>query len=314
MIRIHRLRLALRRPLDTAIGTISERILWLAEASDGPASGWGEAAPLPGFGGEAPEACELALERAAAGIEPTAATPCAQAAIDGARRDLAARVAARPLAGESGIVACNRLAQGDGEAISFPESTVKLKSCGDPVADAARLRGLHARAPRLRLRLDANGAWDRSGAHAFARLAGNLVEYVEQPLPRDDLVGCAELRRAGLRVALDESIRTGDDLAHAIALSACDAVVLKPGWLGGWDATADLVRLARLANLDVVLSSALGSVVGRAHAAHLALALGLPGPHGLLTGHLLQRDVAAAIEDATSFAVHGPGIGLRVLP
>ncbi|HAT10421.1 MAG TPA: o-succinylbenzoate synthase, partial [Planctomycetes bacterium] len=68
MIRIHRLRLALRRPLETAIGSISERILWLAEVSDGPISGWGEAAPLPGFGGEAPEACELALERAAAGI------------------------------------------------------------------------------------------------------------------------------------------------------------------------------------------------------------------------------------------------------
>ena len=300
---IHRRRLALRAPLITAIGAIRERSVWLVRIGEG----WGEAAPLPGYGGEPPELCELALERAAAGIEPGPATPCAQAAVEGARLDDAARREGRPLGG-TGAVACNRLAGSDAEALGG--GTVKLKSCGDPVADAARLRGLCAREPGLRLRLDANGAWDLAGAHAFARLAGGLVDYVEQPLPADDLAGFAELRRAGLRIALDESVRDEDDLARAIAAGACDVVVLKPNWLGGWAATTALAQLARLAGVEVILSSALGSAVERAHAAHLALHLALPGPHGLGTGALFACDVA----DFDPAHVTGPGLGLAVLP
>ncbi len=302
--RVHRLRLPLRIPLRTALGTIAERTVWLVSIG----YGWGEAAPLPGYGGEAPERCELALERAVAGGEPGMATPCALAAVEGARRDHAARQAGSPLAGCAGAVACNRLATGDSEALGG--GTVKLKSSGDPPADAARVRGLLAREPGLRLRLDANGAWDRAGAHAFARLAGRLVDYVEQPLPAGDLAGCAELRRAGLRIALDESIRGQDDLARAIAAGACDVIVLKPNWLGGWAATTALTTLARLAGLEVVLSSALGSAVERAHAAHLALHLGLPGPHGLATGGLLARDVG----DFDPAHIDGPGLGFAVTP
>lgn len=304
MIEIHRLRLPLRTPLRTALGAISERTVWLVR--DG--MGWGEAAPLPGYGGEPPERCELALARAAAGTEPGPDTPCAQAAVDGARRDHAARQAGRPLAGRAGAVACNRLAGSDGEALGG--GTVKLKSGGDPVADAARIRSLLAREPGLRLRLDANGAWDLAGAHAFARLAGRLVDYVEQPLPAGDLAGCAELRRAGLRLALDEGIRGQDDLARAIAAGACDAVVLKPNWLGGWAPTSALAAMAQLAGLAVVLSSALGSAVERAHAAHLALHLGLPGPHGLATGGLLARDTG----DFDAACIGGSGLGFAVTP
>jgi len=70
---IHRIHLPLRSPLRTAIGDIRERTVWLVNTG----SGWGEAAPLPGFGGESPEQCELALDRARSGVEPSAATPCA---------------------------------------------------------------------------------------------------------------------------------------------------------------------------------------------------------------------------------------------
>lgn len=313
---VRRLRLPLRTPLATAIGTIRERTLWLVAAQDGAHTGWGEAAPLPGFGGEAPERCELALERATPQAPPGADTPCARAAVLDALADLAARRAGRPLAGHAGTVRLNALAASDRDAAAMAGAAViKLKSGGDPVADAARLRALRTRLPLARFRLDANAAWDRAGAHAFARLAAALVEYVEQPLPAGDLAGCAELRAAGLRIALDEAVRGPADLAQAIAAQACDAVVLKPNWLGGAAAVEDLVRMASGA-VQVVLSSALGSAVERLHAAHLALRLGLPGPHGLATGHLLERDVAAiAMADPWSIAISDqPGLGVEVAP
>jgi len=305
--RLHRLQLPLRVPLRTALGEIRERTVWLVQIG----AGWGEAAPLPGYGGEPPELCELALTRAIAGTDPDLATPCAYAAVEGARLDHAARSAGRPLAGMTGVVTCNRLATSDSDALGG--GTVKLKSCGDPVADAARLRSLRARESGLQIRLDANGTWDRAGAHAFTRLAGHLVEYVEQPLPAADLPGCAELRRAGLRIALDESIRSQNDLARAAATGACDVVVLKPNWLGGWAATTALVEMARLSGIDVVLSSALGSAVERAQAAHLALHLGLPGPHGLATGGLLARDVGNFGGEPLVIG-DTPGLGFAVTP
>lgn len=319
VLRVHRLRLPLRAPLATAIGTIRERTVWLVEAGDGGLAGWGEAAPLPGFGGEPPERCELHLERAAAAGSAAAIpadAPCARAAVQGALADLAARRAGRPLAVRPGAVALNALAGSDADAAAAAGArAVKLKSCGDPVADAARLRALRLRLPGAAFRLDANGAWDRAGAHAFARLAAGLVEYVEQPLPAADLAGCAELRAAGLRIALDEGVRGPADLARAIALRACDAVVLKPNWLGGAEAVAALARMAQGA-VRVVLSSALGSAVERLHAAHLALALGLPGPHGLATGGLLRRDVATVpMADPWTIAVGPePGLGVAVTP
>lgn len=318
-LRVHRLRLPLRTPLATAIGTIRERTLWLVEARADGLCGWGEAAPLPGFGGEAPERCELALERAAAAgsaepIPPDA--PCARAAVLGALADLHACRAGRPLGVRTGTVALNALAGSDADALAAAGApAVKLKSCGDPLADAGRLRSLRHRLPQARFRLDANGAWDRSGAHAFARLAAGLVDYVEQPLPAGDLAGCAELRAAGLRIALDEGVRGPADLARAIALQACDAVVLKPNWLGGAEAVATLARMAQGA-VAVVLSSALGSAVERMHAAHLALALDLPGPHGLATGGLLSRDVAIVpMAGPWSIAIAAqPGLGIAVRP
>lgn len=322
VLRIHPLHLALRTPLVTAAGTIASRRIWLVEASDGTHSGWGEAAPLPGFGGEPPEWCERTLMRAAQEPDEAAwmlavrGSPCAQVAVEGAVADLAARARGEPLSTAGTRVALNALAGSDAEAIAAHDAgapVVKLKSCGDPVADAARVRSLHARRPEIHLRLDANASWDFEGASAFAHLAAGLVDYVEQPLPASELEASAHLRRLGLRVALDEGVRTPDELARALATSACDTVVLKPNWFGGLSTACGLIALAQ-GRVGIVLSGAIGSAVERMHAAHLAAVFALPGPHGLATGHLLERDVAELPLDGP-YAIRIPelpGLGIAV--
>jgi o-succinylbenzoate synthase len=339
-LRTRMIDLTLRTPLATAQGAIARRRVWLVAADDGRYCGWGEAAPLPGFGGEPPEHCELLLDRvqqlalpddldARGGLGPVdarfAALPCARAAIEGALLDLAARRAGLPLARHlaadaSPDLPVNALANGDLEvasAVAARFNAIKLKSCGDPTADAARIRSLHHRFTGIHWRLDANGAWDRTGAAAFARLAGQLVEYVEQPLPADDLAGCADLRRQGLAVALDEGVRTVDDLARAIAAAACDVVVLKPGWLGGYAPTLACAGLAASAGVRIVLTSTLGSAVGAAHTLHLAAALRLNRlAHGLDTGRLLAADVAERPLAPAAGRVtvpSDPGLGIGVV-
>lgn len=111
-------RLRFRSPFGTAFGVLVERagILVAAAGPEGPV-GWGEAAPLPGFGGEALDRAASVLRRLAdespswPPLESPAAiaallleleerfgdAPCARAAIEQALADRAAALAGLPL-------------------------------------------------------------------------------------------------------------------------------------------------------------------------------------------------------------------------
>jgi O-succinylbenzoate synthase len=170
---------------------------------------------------------------------------------------------------------------------------VKVAEPGQPdAADIERVEAVRdALGPEGRLRVDANGAWDVDTA---ARMIGALdafdLEYVEQP--------CAELeemallrRRVDVPLAADESVRTAADPLRVAGLEAADLVVLKVQPLGGvWPA----LRVAELAGLPAVVSSALETSVGIAAGVALAAALPeLPYACGLGTVLLLDGDVVA---------------------
>jgi O-succinylbenzoate synthase len=90
-----------------------------------------------------------------------------------------------------------------------PGPTLKWKvATGDDRLERELLEQLLLRMPAGgRLRLDANGGWDRATAAGWAeRLAGEpRLDWLEQPLAADDLEGLTALA-AQLPVALDESL------------------------------------------------------------------------------------------------------------
>jgi O-succinylbenzoate synthase len=96
------------------------------------------------------------------------------------------------------------------EALATKAQTLKWKvAAGDDALERQLLEVVLERLPEgARLRLDANGGWDRATAAAWAeRLAGEpRLEWLEQPLADDDLEGLEALV-ARLPVALDESLR-----------------------------------------------------------------------------------------------------------
>lgn len=96
------------------------------------------------------------------------------------------------------------------EGLSSNAQTLKWKvAAGDDAQERQLLEAVLERLPEgARLRLDANGGWDRATAAAWAdRLAGEpRLEWLEQPLAEDDLEGLEALA-ARLPVALDESLR-----------------------------------------------------------------------------------------------------------
>ena len=276
---------ALPRALVTSQGAWSARSGWLLrlEAADG-ACGWGEAVALPGQ--EAP--LEAALQRLPARLErpqleallaswpaPLAcAVGLALAECDGLGSaasggwQAAPPAAALLPAGAAALEALKPLLDAPGPL------TLKWKvaACGD-AEERRLLEEMLALLPAGgRLRLDANGGWDRATAGAWAdRLrAEPRLEWLEQPLAPADWEGLQALA-ARVPVALDESLRQSPPppLGH---------------W-GGWQVRRPLLEgdprplLAALAagTPRLMLSTAFETGIGRRLVAHLA-ALQAKGP------------------------------------
>ncbi|TVR39487.1 MAG: hypothetical protein EA402_14725 [Planctomycetota bacterium] len=328
--------LPLRQPLRTAKGDIHHRQLWLLRLQRGEIQGWGEASPLPGFGGEAPKLCLAALgkipgqARSAYDYASAIASTCpaAASAIRGALADASARAAglplARHLAAACALRPCTRLRlsllleQPDPEAAlsAFAAGwrVFKWKSSGDIVADAAAARALRATlGPDAGLRLDANGRWSVDDCRRFAELSAEVqLDWVEQPLAPGKEADLAELTSCKLRVALDESLHGLDAVSSAAQQYWAEVFIWKYQWLGGFPALRAGLRLAQGHHpRRVVLSSTLDSWVGRSHALHAAAALGLDAEaHGLATGHLLAKDLGPdhALNGHWQLG-DGPGLG-----
>lgn len=127
-----------------------------------------------------------------------------------------------------------------------------------------------------RLRADVNGAWTIGTAkRMLRRMEWCDLEYIEQPLPMDDLFGHAGLRRqTSTPIALDESAYTTQDVLNIIRHQAADVLLLDPHQAGGLHRTRKAAAIAEAAALPVTLHS--GAELGISTAAYLHLAATIP--------------------------------------
>jgi O-succinylbenzoate synthase len=229
---------------------------------EGPA-GWGEWSPLPGYPCD-PEVCRQAAQEAA-----TLGFPAAVRS----------------------VVPVNALVDGPFlvQAVrGFPAVKVKVRS----VADVALLSAVRdAVGPTVKLRIDANGAWDVDTAiEMIERCARYDLELVEQPVASiDDL---ARVRRSvSVPIAADECIRSIDDARRLRALDAADVIVVKQQPLGGVRAALAVIEAA---GVPAIVTSMMETSVGIAAGLALAAALPeLPYACGLGTASLLDVDVTS---------------------
>jgi O-succinylbenzoate synthase len=94
-------------------------------------------------------------------------------------------------------------------------------------------------------------------------------------------------------------------------------VVLKPMFLGGWRPTKQAAELAASCGLGVVITTALEGAIGRAHATHMAAAIGLnERAQGLGTGILIAEDLTAqplVVLQGVIPIPQSPGLGIGSL-
>jgi len=159
------------------------------------------------------------------------------------------------------------------------------------------------------LRVDVNGGWEFNEAVKKMKVLADLgVEFVEQPLAREDLAGHARLRKRGiLPILLDESVQTSRDIPAAA--SACDGVNIKLTKAGGLREAYRMICVARALGLKVMLGCMVASsvkITASAHLSPLADYLDLDG--NLLIGNDPYRGVISAFGEM--ILPDGPGLGL----
>jgi len=187
----------------------------------------------------------------------------------------------------------------------LPILKVKV-GAGDDVASVRAIRG----ATNARLRLDANEGWTREqAATLIPQLAEYDIEFIEQPLARDDWEGLRWLKtRVSVPIFADESAQTERDLPKLAG--AIDGVVIKLMKTGGLRGALKTIAVARALDLKVMLSCMVESSVGVTAAAHIAPLADYVDLDGPL---LIANDpfVGLRYKGARILLPDAPGLGLQ---
>jgi len=315
--------------------------------------GWGEAACLggPTWSEESSESVQSVIERYvtpwlvgrdAAQIEVlrremarrVQGNPFARAAVEMALWDLNGRALGVPVHRLLGGRVRDRVPLSWSLAVTSPEAEIeearekvarghrifKIKTAAHPVAhDVERVRRIReAVGPDVSLRVDANQGWDRPTALAAIRALEPFgLDFVEQPVPRWDLDGMAEIaRRVSVPVMADESCGSPHEALAIARLGGVSILALKLTKSAGILGTMAIARIAEAAGMSCYVGCMIETSLGTAAYLQVALAAApvtwgceLFGPL-LLTGDVVHRPVQYA--DGAILALEGPGLGVEV--
>jgi o-succinylbenzoate synthase len=327
--------LDLIKPFSTSFGTLTSRNGFLIKLIDSE-TGVGESTPLNGWT-ESLTSCKKSLISARTGIltnsldsvlKKLESLPAARHGLSLALLDKNSSSAGIPLyqyLGGSHLsslpvnipIGDSSLTSTVNQCISAVEtgiSSLKIKVGKRPLKeDLQRLFSVrNAVGPDIELRADVNGAWSLKQAQiAFKKLEKIDLDYIEQPLKRDDLKGHSQLRNSPINICLDESL-ISNSLDDIYNMNAADYVILKPMVLGGIDRAYDLAQYARSLGIEPIITTTIDSVIARTAAVHLAASLSPLKPCGIATAHLIKNDLSidpAPISNGNIKVPQKPGNG-----
>jgi o-succinylbenzoate synthase len=347
-VRVTRYRLPFREPYVTAAGSATHREGFIVRVeTDAGITGLGEGSLLPHVtqSGDALGAMirGVATRLLADGIdaflkddqdEALDTDPLSWAPLSIAAWDLAAKRRDLPLAylltpGATHQASVNALVGGGpANAVALAtrraretgHRTVKLKVGMAATIAEERERVAAARTellPPLRLRIDANGAWNEEQAiETLKELIAYDLEYVEQPVPPGNPASLARVRHlVPVRVAADEDVTDRASAQRVLQADAADVLVLKPLQAGGIGQLCIIAGEAAKSMVDVTITTSIDTGVGTAAALHLAAARG-GRAHGLATLPLLEDDLIAdpglPVEDGVMRLPEASGLGVEI--
>ena len=274
-------------------------------------TGVGEASPLPGFSTETLKEVHYALEGFHQAINGedldreelfllieihSQNTPSVRFALETAIYDILAKEEELPLAkylntNAKSEIAVNGLAgmHQPGGGFTIMKVKVGFRNLFDEIENMEYLTKSFGE--EIQFRLDCNGAFDLPKAIRFCKEMEKFnIDYIEQPLPADNLEDLAELTyHTEIQIAVDESLTDFQSAEKIIDEQAAHVFVVKPMVSGGFTECKKIIMLARTENIRTVITSSLETAIGRTACLHLALTNEITEACGLATGDLLNE-------------------------
>ena len=164
-----------------------------------------------------------------------------------------------------------------------------------------------------RLVADANCAWTVEQAKSLIPAMADLgLEWIEQPLPEEDLDGLRQIREfSPLPIFADEPVRTARDIPR---LAGCvDGVNIKLMKAGGLREAMRMIAVARAHGLQVMLGCMIETSVGITAAAHLAPMVDWADLDGNQTV-INDPFTGVRVKDGRLVLPDGPGLGVQPRP
>jgi L-alanine-DL-glutamate epimerase-like enolase superfamily enzyme len=161
-----------------------------------------------------------------------------------------------------------------------------------------------------RLVADANCAWTVEQAQSLIPALADLgLEWIEQPVPEEDLDGLRRIREfSPLPIFADEPVRTARDIPR---LAGCvDGVNIKIMKAGGLREALRMIAVARAHGLQVMLGCMIETSVGITAAAHLAPLVDWADLDGNQTV-IDDPFVGVGVEQGRLILPDGPGLGVQ---
>ena len=194
----------------------------------------------------------------------------------------------------------------------------KLKVGLDPDLDVELVRtAREVLGQSVNLRVDPNGAWTPAMAKRMAaKLAPFDLQYIEQPLPVEDIAGASQLRAASsIPICVDEGAYTIQETMTAIRLGAADLVLVDPHEAGGLWQCLKAGAVCEAAGIHVGIHS--GGELGLTQAANLHLAASMPNAK-IALDTIYQQHADDILTERIPFrngqarVPTGPGLGVDV--
>ncbi len=201
-------------------------------------------------------------------------------------------------------------------------NVIKVKVGKDPDRDVRAVEEVwRAIGDRASIRLDANQGYDVSTAIRAIRRIERIcpIESVEQPVPRWDVEGLAEVRRAvRTPIMADEAIFGVHDVFKVARARAADIINIKIGKVGGIYPALKVAAVAESAGLKCAVGSNLELGIGAAAGLHFAAsAIPVTVAGDLMIGpYLHERDIAdrcleRLVMQGESVLPAGAGLGVE---
>ncbi len=331
-LKIHPLRLKLKKPFTIAHGTFHHREAVVVELQADGLSGFGEATAISYYG-KSVEVFKNTLEENRSIIETTFQSPSEYyqylyphlkehpfilCALDAAAHDLWAKRLGVPLYQALGLsidqLPTSNFTLGidtipnmvaDIQSLDLPIYKIKLGTADD----VAIIENLRQHTDAL-FRVDANGAWTveetLQNALAFQSLG---VEFIEQPLAQENLKGMKEVfKKSVLPIIADESCQVVTDVKKCH--QHFHGINIKLMKCGGITPALQMIREAKQLGMKVMLGCMTETSIGISAIAHLAPLLDYVDMDGAM---LLAEDPATGAYLDKGNIVYGTGNGLGAL-